>query len=96
MHVLIAIALIALVVGGVVYLSVTVLASVAYFLTMPSLVGMSLVRFVGLTDPGWSVMLHTAVGGLLGFWAHLARSRRVKLLLVVTVTAMYIFAVIVI
>ena len=101
MHVLIAIALIALVVGGAVYLSVTLLASVAYFLTMPSLVGMSPVRFVGLTDPGWSVILHAALGGLLGFWAHLATpwwvlSRRVKVLLIVTVIAMYIFAAIVV
>ena len=92
MHYLIAIAVVALVVYGVVYFSVTALAYVGYFLTMPSLVGMSLVKFVGLTDPGWSVMLHAALGGFLGFWAHLARSRRVKVLLVVTVIAMYIFA----
>ncbi len=96
MATLIYIVLIALVVAGVVYISVTAIAYVGYFLAMPSLVGISLFRFLGLTDATWSLVLqmsHATLGGCLGFWAHRARGRRVKVLLVLTVTAIYVLAV---
>ena len=94
MHILIAIVLVVLVVWGVVWVSVTGLAYVGYFLAMPSLIGMRLLKDVGLTDPNWTVMLHAALGGLLGFWAHLARPRRVKVLLLCIIISLYIFAII--
>lgn len=99
MPALIFILLVALVVAGVVYISVTAIAHVGYFLAMPSLVGISLFRFLGLTDATWSLVLqmsHATLGGLLGFWAHRARPRRVKVLLVLTVIAIYVLAVIIV
>lgn len=96
---LIYIVLIALVVAGVVYIAVTAIAHAGYFLAMPSVVGISLFRFLGLTDATWSLVLpmsHAALGGFLGFWAHRARPRRVKVLLVLTVIAIYVLAVIVV
>lgn len=95
MHFLILIALVALVVWGVVWGSVTALSNVGYFLAMPSLIGVRLLKLLGLTDPNWIVMLHAALGGLLGFWAHLARPRRIKVLLLCSVISLYIFAIIV-
>lgn len=93
MHVLIAIILVVLVVWGVVWVSVTALAYAGYFLAMPSLVVMRLLESLGLTDPIWTLLLHAALGGFLGFWAHLARLRRVKVLLLCAIIGLYIVGV---
>ena len=93
MHILIGIILVVLVVWGVVWVSVTALAYVGYFLAMPSLVVMRLLELLGLTDPSWTLLLHAALGGFLGFWAHLARLRRVKVLLLCAIIGLYIFGV---
>ena len=92
MHVLITIVLAAIVAWGAVYISVTVLAFLGYLVATPSLVGMRLFNVLGLTDPVWSLMFHLALGGLLGFWSHLARPRQAKMLLVGAVIGIYIFA----
>ena len=93
MHILIGIILVVLVVWGVVWVSVTALAYVGYFLAMPSLVVMRLLEGLGLTSPSWSLLLHAALGGFLGYWAHLARPRRVKVLLACAVIGLYVFAI---
>ena len=73
MHIILAIAVIALVVlavGAIVVFTVRALAYVAAIVTLPSLAVMGLIRFLGLTDPGWFVVLHALLGGAIGFWAH--------------------------
>ena len=49
---------------------VSFLAAVAAMVTIPSLAVMRLIQFWGLTDPGWFVVLHALLGGVIGFWAH--------------------------
>ena len=46
------------------------LASVAAIVTIPSIAVMELIQSLGLTDPGWFVVLHALLGGVIGFWAH--------------------------
>ena len=84
MHIILAIAAIALAllaVGVIVAFVVEILAYIAAIVTIPSLAVMGLIRFLGLTDPGWFVVLHALLGGVIGFWAHrifqpLQRSRQ--------------------
>lgn len=73
MHIIIAIAaivLVLLIVVVIVAFVVEKLAFVAAIVTIPSLAVMRLIRFLGLTDPGWFVVLHALLGGVIGFWAH--------------------------
>ena len=90
MHILIVLAIVIGVVGLVVYLTVTASSFVALILTAPSRHVMSLVQYVGLTDRFWYVALHAALGGMLGFWAHLARPRIVKVVLALIVVALLV------
>ena len=63
---LIAVLLVGLIVGGV----VTILTYLTAFLALPSLAAMRIVQSLGLTGPGWYVVLHALAGAALGLLAH--------------------------
>ena len=74
MHIIIAIlAVIAvvIVVGAIVKFIVQALAYIAAIVTIPSIAVMELLQRLGLTSPELYVVLHAALGGVIGFfWAN--------------------------
>ena len=60
---------IGMVIGGI----LMALAFVAAGLTVPSVLAMTPLRLMGLTDPKWYVLLHALLGAAVGFSAHLVR-----------------------
>lgn len=63
-----AVFLLVFLVGG----ALMIVAYLTSVLAIPSIAGMRMVQALGLTDPGWYVALHAAVGAAAGFWAPLA------------------------
>ena len=63
-----AVILLVFLVGG----ALMIVAYLTSVLAIPSIAGMRMVQALGLTDPGWYVALHAAVGAAAGFWAPLA------------------------
>ena len=57
-------------VGAIVSFIVQALAYIAAIVTLPSIAVMELLQRLGLTNPGLYVVLHAALGGVIGFfWA---------------------------
>ena len=89
MHYLILIAVILVVIGAAAYFAVITIAFVAALVAIPSIAAMRLIQFVGLTDPDWYVLLHAVLGAAVGFWAHLARDHRIKVILIAVVATIF-------
>ena len=73
MHIILAIAAIALVVlvvGAIIVFTVRALAFVAAIVAFPSIAVMELIQSLGLTSPELYVVLHALLGAAIGFWAH--------------------------
>lgn len=87
---LILIAVILVIIGAVAYFAVKTIAFVAAIVAIPSIAAMRLIHFVGLTDPDWYVWLHAVLGAVVGFRAHLARDRRVKVIVIGVVAAIFV------
>ena len=64
--ILVVVALVALLVAFV----VGILAYIVAIVAIPSIAVMELIQFLGLTDPGWYVVLHALLGAAVGLWAH--------------------------
>ncbi len=64
--ILVVVALVALLVAFV----VGILAYIVAIVAIPSITVMELIQFLGLTDPGWYVVLHALLGAAIGLWAH--------------------------
>ena len=72
---LVGLILVVVLVGFLFGLLFGLLAALAVLITAPSVFVMSLLQPLGFTDPIWPVLLHAALGGAIGRWAHLARWR---------------------
>ena len=63
---LVVVVLVIFIVSGV----TMVIAHLTALLALPSISAMKMVQSLGLTGPGWYVVLHAMLGAAYGLWAH--------------------------